>query len=124
MEQPKSIRFAVITMWLAIGIHIVYDLAEVFKNINKLNFEDFMTYIVLYNFSSILLVVYIAKRRRWAQLLYLFMFIISVAFLIMSEVYLKSMPINYKMAIFIILDVIAIYYLFKKEAIDWFKSLN
>ncbi len=124
MERPKAIKIAVALMSVALGIRVSIKLIELFGNHHH-TMMDGLLYIVPDTIISLILIVGISGRRRWAQIGYLILFVLDVLLWVAISTYSRTPMISIRVVAFwYIIRLVVLYLLFKKESAYWFKLTN
>ncbi len=129
MERPRSVKIAVAAMWAVIVIRLAMFATNIFKNpdVSTINDVLWVLWAVGSNtLISLILVIGVSKRRRWARIGFAIVFILGLVFSLVVAIAIsahrKAPFISVNMIMFWLFEVVVLFLLFTKESNAWFGS--
>ena len=127
-SQPDKVSTALTLLWITIAIGVIRSIME-FSNTSELTSFGlgFGIFIAVFAFVIVASFIYmIGRGKNWARITFLVFFIIGIPLAGRSlfQSLLRN-PVSGILGIVeIILEIIALVFLFQKPSSDWFKSIK
>lgn len=130
-RRPNKVSIAITLLWITIAIGVIRSIME-FSNLLEVaiargfgpKFVIFTTFFALAIVAF--LIFMIGMGKNWARITFLVLFIVGIPFTVLPLS--KSLLTNLFSGVLgigqIILQIIALIFLFQKPSSDWFKSMK
>jgi hypothetical protein len=127
--RPSKVSTAVTLLWIAFAAGLIRGILEVSNTLQVASSSDLgiglAIFVMIFSLLiSAFFVFMIGKGKNWARIVYLVLFVIAIPITGISQI--TSFLINPLSGILgigqIVLQIIALVFLFQKQSSDWFKS--
>jgi len=123
-DRPKKVRTAVTILYATLGIGIIRTILESSATAQMAG-SAFMIFVTAVVFAIMwLFIAMIARRKNWARITVLILFLLGLIFAIepMKQSFSVSALSGVLGMVQLVLQALALVFLFQREASTWFKA--
>jgi hypothetical protein len=122
--RPRQVGFAIILLYIVLTIGVVRTIADASATVEMTGIAFMLLVLVLVFGTTLTLIMMISNGKNWARITFLILFVLGFVPAILGLLrFASNRPISALLGLAqIILQLIALIFLFQPEPSDWFRD--